>query len=264
MPTQAKIDKVSELKDKLERSSIALATTCTNLDVNEMNELRKRTREAGVEFVVIKNTLMHLAADAASKPQVKEIVQGPTAIAFGYDEPVDVAKALHEYITSTRSELSIQGAVIGDGPVLPAADVIRLAGLPPKPQLIAQLLGQVQAPIYGLLNVLNGPLWHLGGLLQARIQQMEARGGTSSEAAAEEPIAEAETAKPAAEATAEEPTAEAETAEPAAEATAEEPTAEAETAEPAAEATAEELTAEAETAEPAAEATAEEPTAEEE
>ena len=208
LPTQAKIDKVSELKDKLERSSIALATTCTNLDVNEMNELRKRTREAGVEFVVIKNTLMHLAADAASKPQVKEIVQGPTAIAFGYDEPVDVAKALHEYITSTRSELSIQGAVIGDGPVLPAADVIRLAGLPPKPQLIAQLLGQVQAPIYGLLNILNGPLWNLGGLLQARIQQLEAGGGTSSETVAEKPAAEAAVEEPTAETVAEEPAAE--------------------------------------------------------
>ena len=220
MPTQAKIDKVSELKDKLERSSIALATTCTNLNVNELNELRKRTREAGVEFVVIKNTLLHLAADAAAKPQIKEIVQGPTAIAFGYDEPVDVAKTLHEYITSTRSELSIQGAVIGDGPVLPAADVIRLAGLPPKPQLIAQLLGQIQAPIYGLLNVLNGPLWNFGGLLQARIQQLEADGSASSEtvgAPEEEPTAEA---------SAEEPTAEAPEEEPTAEAPAEEPTAE--------------------------------------
>ena len=211
MPTQAKIDKVSELKDKLERSSIALATTCTNLNVNELNELRKRTREAGVEFVVIKNTLLHLAADAAAKPQIKEIVQGPTAIAFGYDEPVDVAKTLHEYITSTRSELSIQGAVIGDGPVLPAADVIRLAGLPPKPQLIAQLLGQIQAPIYGLLNILNGPLWNFGGLLQARIQQLEADGSASSEtvgAPAEEPTAEAPAEEPTAEASAEEPTAE--------------------------------------------------------
>ena len=228
MPTQAKIDKVSELKDKLERSSIALATKCTNLDVNEMNELRKKTREAGVEFVVIKNTLMHLAADAASKPQIKEIVQGPTAIAFGYDEPVDVAKTLHEYITSTRSELSIQGAVIGDGPVLPAADVIRLAGLPPKPQLIAQLLGQVQAPIYGLLNVLNGPLWNLGGLLQARIQQLESGVGEAAEEATPEAPAEEATAEaPAEEATAEAPAEEATAEAPAEEATAEAPAEEA-------------------------------------
>jgi len=193
LPTQAKMNKVTELKEKLERSSIALTTTCTNMNVNELNELRKRTREAGVEFIVIKNTLMHLAADAAQRPQVKEIVQGPTAIAFGYEEPVDVAKAVQEYITSTRSELSIQGAVIGDGPVLPATDVIRLATLPPKPQLVAQLLGQIQAPIYGLLNVLNGPLWNFGGLLQARIQQLESTGEVTAEATVEgdAPVAEA-------------------------------------------------------------------------
>jgi large subunit ribosomal protein L10 len=192
LPTQEKVNKVTELKEKLERSSIALTTTYTNMNVNELNELRKRTREAGVEFIVIKNTLMHLAADAAQKPQVKEIVQGPTAIAFGYEEPVDVAKAVQEYITSTRSEMSIQGAVIGDGPALPPSDVIRLASLPPKPQLVAQLLGQMQAPIYGLLNVLNGPLWNFGRLLQARVQQMESSGEAAGAETTEDdsPVAE--------------------------------------------------------------------------
>ena len=103
MPTQAKIDKVSELKEKLEKCSIAVTANYSNIPVNEMTELRRRTREAGFEFLVIKNNLMSLAADAADLPQLKEIMQGPTAIAFGYDEPVDVAKTLHEYIRSTRS-----------------------------------------------------------------------------------------------------------------------------------------------------------------
>ena len=173
MPTHAKVDQVNKLKEKLERSSIVVTTTYTNLNVNEMTELRRRTRLAGFEYLVIKNTLMYLAADAAQRPQLKEIVQGPTAIAFGYDEPVDVAKTLHEYIRSTRSALTIQGAVVGDGPVLPTREVERLATLPAKPQLVAMFLGQVQAPLYGLLYVLNGPLLNLGGLLQARIQQLE-------------------------------------------------------------------------------------------
>ena len=68
MPTQAKIDRVSELKDKLERCTIAVTATYTNIGVNEMTELRRRTRAAGVEFMVIKNTLLHLAADAAQRP----------------------------------------------------------------------------------------------------------------------------------------------------------------------------------------------------
>lgn len=175
MPTQAKIDRVGELKDKLERCSIAVTATYTNIAVNEMTELRRRSRAAGVEFVVVKNTLMHLAADAAEKPQLKGIVNGPTAVAFGYDEPVDVAKTLNEYIRSTRSALTFQGAVIGDGPAISASDVERLATLPPRPQLVATLLGQIQSPMYRLLGVLNGPLQSFGGILQARINQLESQ-----------------------------------------------------------------------------------------
>ncbi len=173
MPTQAKIDRVSELQGKLEKCSIAVTTSYSNIGVNEMTDLRRRTRAAGVEFVVIKNTLMHLAADAANKPQIKDIVNGPTAIAFGYDEPVEVAKTLSEYIRTTRSSLAFQGAVIGDGPPLPATDVERLAALPPKPQLVSNLLGQLQAPLYQLLGILNGPARNFGGILQARIRQLE-------------------------------------------------------------------------------------------
>ena len=173
MPTQGKIDKVNELQSKLEKCSIAVTATYSNIGVNDMTDLRRRTRDAGVEFVVIKNTLMHLAADAANKPQIKEIVNGPTAIAFGYDEPIDVAKTLSEYIRTTRSPLAFQGAVIGDGPPLPAADVERLAALPPKPVLVSTLLGQLQAPLYQLLGILNGPLQSFGGILQARIRQIE-------------------------------------------------------------------------------------------
>jgi large subunit ribosomal protein L10 len=174
LPTQAKRDKVNELKEKLERCSIAVTANYSNIGGNDMTELRRRTRVAGLEFIVIKNTLMSLAADAAHRPQIKDILQGPTAVAFGYDDPLEVAKTLHEYIRATRSPLAIQGAVMGDGPALQAAEVERLATLPPRPQLVAQLLGQLQAPVYRLLGVLNGPLWSLGGLLQARIQQLEA------------------------------------------------------------------------------------------
>ena len=175
MPTQAKIDRVSELKDKLERCSIAVTATYTNIGVNDMTELRRRTRAAGVEFVVIKNTLLHLAADAAHRPQLKGIANGPTAVAFGYDEPVDVARTLSEYIRSTRSALAFQGAVIGDGPALLPAEVERLATLPPRAQMVATLLGQFQAPLYRLLGVLNGPLQGFGGILQARIRQLESQ-----------------------------------------------------------------------------------------
>ena len=173
MPTQEKIDRVQELKDKLERSTITVTTDYTGITVNEMTDLRSRMRSAGVEFTVVKNTLMYLASEEAQRPNVKEIVQGPTAVALGYNDPLDVAKAVSDYIRTSRSALAIRGAVMGDGPVMSAADVARLAALPPKPQLVANLLGQLQSPIQRLLGVLNGPLVNLDRLIQARITQLE-------------------------------------------------------------------------------------------
>ena len=173
MPTQEKIDRVQTLKEKIERSTITLTADYTGISVNEMTDLRRRLRDAGVEFTIVKNTLMYLAADQAQRPNVKEIVQGPTALALGYDDPLDVAKAVADYIRTSRSVLSIRGAVIGGGPVMSPVEVNRLAALPPKAQLLATLLGQLQSPVQRLLGVLNGPLTNLDGLLQARIRQLE-------------------------------------------------------------------------------------------
>ena len=105
------------------------------------------------------------------------MVEGPTAIAFGYDDPSAVPKVLAEFIRTTRLPLDIQGAVMGEG-VLPPADVNRMAALPAKPQLVASLLGQLQAPLQRLLGALNGPLQNLDGLLQARIRQLESAGAS--------------------------------------------------------------------------------------
>ena len=76
MPTQEKIDRVNFLKEKLERCTIALTANYTGIGVNEMVDLRRRMRAADVEFTVVKNTLMYLAAEAAQRPQLKEIVPG--------------------------------------------------------------------------------------------------------------------------------------------------------------------------------------------
>jgi len=181
LPTQQKIDRVSDLADKLERSTITLTADYTGISVNEMNELRRQMRASGVDFTIIKNTLMELAADAANRPLVKDIVAGPTAIAFGYDDPLAVAKTITDFVRNNRSVLAVKGAIMGDGPVMTAIEVGRLASLPPKPQLIATLLGQLQAPMQRLLGALNGPLQSFDGLLQARIRQLEsAESGESS------------------------------------------------------------------------------------
>ena len=184
MPTQKKIDQVEELREKFSSCSIAVATDPTGLNVNAMTDLRLRLREKSVEYRIIKNTLSLLAADQAQRSDIKEIVQGPTGMAFGYDDPVDAAKALTEYIRATRSTLAIRGGAL-NGRVLSSEEITALSNLPPRDQLVAQLLGQVQAPLSGLLgqlqaplnglvNVLNGPILALSMLLQQRADQLRA------------------------------------------------------------------------------------------
>ena len=185
MPTQKKMELVEELKEKFTRCTIAIATDYTGLGGNTMMELRRKMREASVEYRVVKNTLAYLAADSAKTPQMKDIVQGPTALAFGYGDPVEVAKALAEYIRVNRSPLAIKGAVLDERTLTPA-EVSRLTTLPPREVLVAQLLAQaqlsisslvtqLQAPLRGLLNVLNGPLTSFAILLQQRAQQLQSQ-----------------------------------------------------------------------------------------
>ena len=189
MPTKKKREMVEELKEKFSQCTIAVATDYTGLSVNTMTELRQKMREKDIEYRVVKNTLTYLAADSANRPQMKEIVKGSTALAFGYKDPVEVAKALEEYIRVNRSLLTIRGAVL-DKRTLSPPEVLTLSNLPPRSELVAQLLGQVQlplamllgqlqAPMRALLTMLNGPLVSLTILLQQRAEQLKSQEGAS-------------------------------------------------------------------------------------
>jgi len=164
LPTQQKIDLVQEIKGRLERSSITVTTSYSGISVNQMVELRRAMKAGGVDFTIVKNTLLALAADEAQKPQLKEIVQGPTAIAIGYEDPAVAAKAVADFVRTGGSTLAIIGAVMGDGAAMSPDEVNRLASLPSKAIMLAMLLGQMQAPIARLLSVMNGPLQGFGNV----------------------------------------------------------------------------------------------------
>ena len=186
MPTERKIRQVEELKERLIRCTIAVATNPTGLDVNAMGDLRRRLRERSIEYRVVKNTLTYIAADSVNKPEVKGIIQGMTGLAFGFEDPTEVAKVLEEFIRTTRSILTIRGAVM-DHRVLTPQEVTVLATLPPRLEIIAKLLGQAQAPItrlvgqlqsplIRLVGTLNNPLIKLNIVLQRRAQQLASQG----------------------------------------------------------------------------------------
>ena len=187
MPKQRKIDQVAELQDKLGRCSVAIATDPTGLTVNALNDLRRNLRQKNIEYRVVKNSLTYLAADGAEVPHLKGVVQGPTALAFGYGDPAEVASALEGYIRSTRSVLAIRGGILGTRVMTPS-DVTSLTTLPSREVMVARVLGQLQAPVVGLLGQLQAPMQRLLGalqhemsqfllLLQQRVEQMKAQEG---------------------------------------------------------------------------------------
>jgi large subunit ribosomal protein L10 len=172
VPTQAKVEAVDLLADKFERSTILITTDYSGLPVGEMTMLRRALREAGVEYRIIKNTLAYLAADKVGRPAIKDVIEGPTGVAFGYGEPTEPAKALSGFIRSSRSSLKIRGGEL-DGRVLSTEDVGRLATMPNREELIAILLMRMNGPIGGLVNVLNGPIAGLARVLQGHVDNLQ-------------------------------------------------------------------------------------------
>ena len=169
MIKEKKVQIVNNLADNLTRSTIIIATNYQGLLAKQMAELRNALAKAGIGYHVVKNTLVYRAADQAGKPQLKNIVEGPVALAFGYDDPVNAAKALNQYIKSAALSLQIRGGLLGDRILLPK-EVAGLTNLPSREILIAKLIGQLQAPLGTLHNILSMPLQRLLNVLQNRAQ----------------------------------------------------------------------------------------------
>ena len=171
MPTPAKQQTVSELTDVLQRAKVVIATDYSGMSVNQMTELRRVLREQGAEYRVIKNRLALLAAERAGNELVPQLLDGITGMAFGYDDPVSVAKTIDEFVKSSRATLKVRNAVI-DGRLVDSTQVAALASMPPKDILLARLLGQLNSPVTRLVYALNGPVQGLAMVLQRRAEQV--------------------------------------------------------------------------------------------
>lgn len=171
MLREKKTQIIDQLTGKLSRSTIVIATSYQGLSAREMIGLRRALADAVVGYQVVKNTLTRFATQRVGKEQVMGIIDGPTALVFGYDDAVEAAKIFNQYIKSTGVAVQIKGALLGER-VLTSDEVMALANLPPKEILISQLIAQLQATVRSLHNVLSFPLYSLGNILQARIQNL--------------------------------------------------------------------------------------------
>lgn len=172
MAREHKVRIVDELREAISSCNVAVLTNYQGLSASELDVLRRRLRELSIEYRVVKNTLARFAAEKSGKDFLVSSFEGPVAIAFGYGDVVEPARAISDYIRSSDSQMSIKGGFLGDR-LLTADEVGRLTKLPPQEVLIAQILAGMQAPITGLVSCLASPLRGFMGVLQSRIKQLE-------------------------------------------------------------------------------------------
>ncbi|MBR2567478.1 MULTISPECIES: 50S ribosomal protein L10 [unclassified Paenibacillus] len=142
---QAKQESVDVVTAKLRESATTVVVDYRGLNVSQATELRKQLREAGVEFQVLKNTLLRRATAAAELTELDSVLTGPTAIAFSGEDAVAPAKILNDF-AKKNDALKLKGAVV-EGRVIGVEEVKALAELPSREGLLSMLLSVLQAPM---------------------------------------------------------------------------------------------------------------------
>jgi large subunit ribosomal protein L10 len=156
---------VVELRDKLERSKAAILTDYRGLKVMEITELRHKLKEEGVEYRVVKNSLIRLAVKDTEASSLGQYLTGPNAVAFSYDDEITPAKLLLEYAKENQ-KLEVKAGVVA-GRLLLQQEMKELVQLPSKEELQAQLLGIMSTLPSKLLGVMNAVPRDFVGLLAA-------------------------------------------------------------------------------------------------
>ena len=166
-----KQEMVTTLAEQVGKSQTIYVTDFTGLNVAHITDLRRRLRAVGggVEYVVVKNTLVRRALTEQQLKNLESVLAGPTALVLAGADPVGAAKVLTDFAKEFEKP-SIKVGLVEGKPVT-QAQVKSLAALPSKQQLLAQLGGALQAPMAGFLGVLNGLLYQVVGALEALKEQ---------------------------------------------------------------------------------------------
>jgi len=155
MPTQEKAEAIDELAEQLSRAKLAILTDYRGLDVTGLQGLRATLRPLNAEFKIAKNTLTRIASEKAGIEGLTPMLEGPLALVLAYDDVVAPSKAISDFARTSRI-LTIKGGVLENSIVSPS-DIENLATLPSREELLGKLLGLINSPIQGLVNVLSGP-----------------------------------------------------------------------------------------------------------
>jgi large subunit ribosomal protein L10 len=152
-----KAEAVEVLRKKIQESVGIILTDYCGLTVTEITELRKKLKEYGAEYRVIKNNQIERATTVNGNSPLKEYLIGPTAVVFEHEEIGAPVKVLMDFMKEYK-KLTIKAGMLADGSVLNEAQVKELSKLPSREMLLAQVVGAIQAPITGLVRVLAAPI----------------------------------------------------------------------------------------------------------
>lgn len=170
---EQKAEQVELLTEKLRKAKVAVLTDYRGLTVSQMQDLRGKLRTGDVEYRVVKNTLTRRAAAEAGVADLEKELEGPVAIAFGYDDLSTPSKLINDWVRTTRLKLDVKGGLV-EGRVFTPDQVKQLADLPSRETLIGQLLGTLQSPVAQLVGIMQTPLQQLIGALNAYKTKLEA------------------------------------------------------------------------------------------
>jgi large subunit ribosomal protein L10 len=166
-----KQETIKKFKDNLDHMKVAVFALIDGSTVKEITKLRKEMREAKVNFIGLKKTLFNLALkEKKFDIEPLKAFRGNVGIAFGLDDEVKPASILQTF-SKTNKKMKFVGGIL-NGKWITAAEVKNLANLPTKEVLLAKLVGSIQAPISGLVNVLAGPIRGFVQVLKAKAEKV--------------------------------------------------------------------------------------------
>jgi len=164
--SRAKKEEITkDVEEKLSDSKLVIFVNYRGLDAGNMGAIRKELRNTGVDFAVVKKTLFSLALAKRGLEADVHSLQGQVAVAFGYRDEVSPAKIIHKF-TKELESFEILGGILGEEFVDKDA-IVALALVPSYEELLAKMVGSMQAPISGMVNVLVGNMRGLTQVLNA-------------------------------------------------------------------------------------------------
>jgi len=162
-----------DLQGRFEKSTIVILTDYKGLDVESMNALRRKLREANAEYQVVKNSLLVRASDGNDVTLIKDQFKGPSAVAISYDDPVAPAKVLVDFVKENK-KFDFKVGVL-NGKILDAEAIKALSSLPSRDVMLSRVLSVMNAVPTSLVTALSDVPRRMVNVLQAIKDQKEAQ-----------------------------------------------------------------------------------------